>query len=419
MSEMMMKRVLLSCLGALGLSLAACGPADPDAALGLEAGHAEEAAHLESGPHGGRLLHSGDFELELAIWERGIPPEFRAWTYSAGRPLPPVDVSLEVALTRLGGRVERFRFVPRDGFLKGEGVVAEPHSFEVSIEATYEGTSHAWRYESFEGRTRIDPDAARALGVRTEVAGAARLSEAVTVYGRIRANPELVHRVRARFDGVVRQVDVQVGSRVQKGDRVATVESDESLNSYSLFAPISGVVTQRDVNPGEHTDGRLLLTITDTSTVWADLSIFPGDRARVRVGSPVTVVPAVAGSPIAGVVSMLEVLAGRDQAVVARVVLENLEGRLLPGTFVEAEVIVGEHEVPLAVKKEALQTLRDASVVFAQVGDIYEVRMLQLGRADRDHAEVLEGLEPGAQYVVENSHLIKADIEKSGAAHDH
>jgi cobalt-zinc-cadmium efflux system membrane fusion protein len=33
--------------------------------------------------------------------------------------------------------------------------------------------------------------------------------------------------------------------------------------------------------------------------------------------------------------------------------------------------------------------------------------------------EVLGGLEPGERYVTENSFLIKADIEKSGASHDH
>ena len=45
--------------------------------------------------------------------------------------------------------------------------------------------------------------------------------------------------------------------------------------------------------------------------------------------------------------------------------------------------------------------------------------MLELGRGDRNSVEVLGGLEPGTRYVTGNSHLIKADIEKTGAAHDH
>jgi cobalt-zinc-cadmium efflux system membrane fusion protein len=45
--------------------------------------------------------------------------------------------------------------------------------------------------------------------------------------------------------------------------------------------------------------------------------------------------------------------------------------------------------------------------------------MLELGRGDSDWVEVLDGLEPGEIYVTGNSYLIKADIEKSGATHDH
>jgi cobalt-zinc-cadmium efflux system membrane fusion protein len=45
--------------------------------------------------------------------------------------------------------------------------------------------------------------------------------------------------------------------------------------------------------------------------------------------------------------------------------------------------------------------------------------MLDLGRMDSEHAEVLSGLDAGATYVTGNSYLIKADIEKSGASHDH
>jgi cobalt-zinc-cadmium efflux system membrane fusion protein len=80
---------------------------------------------------------------------------------------------------------------------------------------------------------------------------------------------------------------------------------------------------------------------------------------------------------------------------------------------------VGEHEVPLAVRREGLQAFRDFTVVYAQVGDQYEVRMLDLGRAAGEYVEVLGGIEPGTRYVAVNSYVIKADIEKSGASHDH
>ena len=58
-------------------------------------------------------------------------------------------------------------------------------------------------------------------------------------------------------------------------------------------------------------------------------------------------------------------------------------------------------------------------MVFAQVEDTYEVRMLELGDRDGEYAEVLGGLKPATPYVSGNSFLIRSDIEKSGASHDH
>jgi cobalt-zinc-cadmium efflux system membrane fusion protein len=408
----------------LGLLLACLAPACGGSENG--GGHLDDhagEAHDESeeqGPNGGRLLRSGSFELELGIFERGTPPEYRAWATKEGRAVAPADFEVEVEHRRLAGELERIGFEPRADHRVSTTSVAEPHSFEVSIEAVHQGQKHTWQFESFEGRTRIDAEMAASLGVETEIAGAATLTERITVYGGVRANPERVIDVRARFEGLVTRVHAQVGSSVRKGEKLLSVESNESLNAYSIVAPIAGVVTQRDVNPGEQTNGRLLMTITDTSSVWVDLSIFPVDREGVVVGSPVSLRPALGGTPVDGVVSLLETVADpHDQTVVARVVLEVAGTQLPPGAFVTAEVEVGAYDVPLAVKRTGLQSYRDFRVVYAQVGDVYEVRMLELGRKAGDWVEVLGGLEPGTRYVSSNSHLIKADIGKSGAAHSH
>jgi len=406
--------LLLACLSV------ACERAELEPDHDAENAHDDHAEAEAVGPNGGRLLTSGAFELEIGIFERGTPPEYRTWAKKDGRAVEPGDLSLTVELTRLGGRVDRIAFAPRGDHLVSTSSIAEPHSFEVSIEATHEEERHLWEFESFEGRTRIESAMVKSLGVETEVAGPATLAKAVTVYGRVRANPERVREIRARFEGVVRGVHARVGSSVRKGDKLLSVESNESLNRYTIVAPISGVITQRSANPGEQASGRLLMTVTDTSSVWVDLSVFPVDRDGVAVGSPVSITPTLGGTPVAGVVALLETVADRhDQSVVARVAFENADAQLLPGTFVTAEVKVGEYAVPLAVKRIALQAFRDFRVVYAQVGNVYEVRMLDLGRDAGEWVEVLGGLEPGTRYVTSNSHLIKADIGKSGAAHNH
>ncbi|MSU53622.1 MAG: hypothetical protein EXS41_09585, partial [Opitutaceae bacterium] len=76
---------------------------DHSAAGHADHGHAHGAPAetvAAKGPHNGRLLHHGKFTLELAIVERGIPPEFRAWFTLDGKPLPSSAVQLTVQLIR-------------------------------------------------------------------------------------------------------------------------------------------------------------------------------------------------------------------------------------------------------------------------------------------------------------------------------
>src|SRR5690606_25615505 len=87
---------------------------------GLESSHAEhEHEHeAERATHGGRLLVDGDFQLELAIFESGASPEFRAWASSGPKPVPPSGIELTVELHRLGGAVDRIGFAPQGDFLR-------------------------------------------------------------------------------------------------------------------------------------------------------------------------------------------------------------------------------------------------------------------------------------------------------------
>jgi cobalt-zinc-cadmium efflux system membrane fusion protein len=86
---------------------------------------------------------------------------------------------------------------------------------------------------------------------------------------------------------------------------------------------------------------------------------------------------------------------------------------------VMADIIIEKAEVPLAVKRSALQTFRDMPVVFGRFDNVFEVRMVELGRQDKDYIEVLGGLNPGTEYVTNNSYLLKAEVLKDGASHDH
>src|SRR5690606_11189827 len=230
----------------------------------------------------------------------------------------------------------------------------EPHSFVVAVAATHDGATHRWRYDSFEGRTTIPADVAAAFGIATETAGPAVLRETATLYGRIVPDPARVSEVSARFDGTITAVAASVGDVVRRGDALATIESNDSLRSYDLTAPIAGVVTERAANVGEQTRGRALFTILDPSEVLVELAVFPTQRDRIRVGMPVTVTT-TGGASADGRIAQIGVAANALQAVTARVPLANADGAFAPGSHVTATVLIAEHEVPLAVRRSALQ----------------------------------------------------------------
>lgn len=376
-----------------------------------------EEAEPDKGVHGGRLLLQGNFSIELAIFEQGVPPEYRAWASLDGVQIAPQDWHLEVELKRLGNHIDHFNFSLFEDYLLGDGVVEEPHSFDVSVSASHKGVSYAFEFESYEGRVQIESSLAAAVGVRAEIAGAGVIRQTVHLYGKISPDPQQVSHITARYPGLIKSVKPALGDAVIAGEVIATVEANDSLQTYEIKAPISGIVVDSHANPGEFAGAEPLLTVANYRDVWADLNIFPGDAQRVRPGQQVEI---TMGELTA--ISRIRYLnpgEGDSPHVIARVPLSNPELIWTPGLLVDADVTVASFDLPLIIDNRALQSFRDWQVVFIQVGDTYEIRPLELGRSDNRYSEVLSGLNVGDLYVVENSYLLKADAEKSGASHDH
>lgn len=416
-----MSRSFLSTLAlVLSLGLCACG-GEREAEHDHDGGHAHDEP--TRGPHGGRLLENGDFALELRIFEDGVPPEFRLYPTLRGKPLAPEQVQASVTLRRLdglpGGHRDVHTFSVKDDYLLGSMEVYEPHSFDVEVEAIHAGAKHAWTFAAPEGRAEIAAEMAAAAGVKTAAAGPGAIRETLALYGTIRPNAQAQRDVTARFPGVVRTVEVQVGDVVKVGQRLATIESNESLQVYAISAPIAGTVTQRHANPGESADADALFQIADFSSVWAELSVFPRDRARLSPGQAVEIVAADGAAKGAGRIGYVSPVGTASQALIARVELDNREGLWTQGQFVDARVAIAEMPVEVVVPLAALQRFRDWDVVFVSEGEAFQAQPVTLGRRDAAQVEVTAGLKPGARVVVANSFLVKADVEKSGATHDH
>lgn len=415
-----MKTITISAALALVLAipLAACGGGSEPAAE--EGGEHGEGAEPAKGPNGGRLLNDGDFSVEVTIFEDGQEPQFRVFAARDGKPVDPKTVQVTMTLRRLGGEVNTFAFKPEGKYLAGQGVVEEPHSFDVEVVAVENGKRHVWKYASPEGRTRITADAAKAGGIEVLTAGPATIGEARELYGTVQLASTARSEIRGQFPGRVVTVTKAVGDYVQRGQLLARIESSESLQVYPVYATVSGVVAERNANPGDVTGDRALYVISDPAQTTVVFNVFPKDLGAIRPGMRVEV-ETQDGQPI-GATTLGDYLPeGNAQAGTAllRASIPNRTGALRPGMALRGRVTINAVSVPLAVRTEAIQPFRDFKVVFANYGQDYEVRMLQLGRSSPEWTEVLGGLKPGTPYVAKGSFLVRADIEKSGASHDH
>lgn len=283
-----------------------------------------------------------------------------------------------------------------------------------------EEDGHGHGAELPEGVVELSDAKVKVAGVVLGAAGPATLREELQLNGVVQANQEATVQVTPRFPGVVRTLAKRLGDEVKKGDLLAVVESNQSLTAYDLKAPISGVVTERQASLGEYvSEQKPAFVVTDLSTLWVDFSVYRRDLGKVAVGETVRIDPEDGGDPIEATISYLSPMGAVDtQSAVARAVIPN-DGRFRTGLFATGAVATAERTAPLAVSLDAIQSLEGRDVVFVREGDRFEARDVRLGRRDARFVEVLSGLKAGESYAARNSFVVKAELAKGSASHEH
>lgn len=272
-----------------------------------------------------------------------------------------------------------------------------------------------------EGGVTISDAKLAAAGIELEKAGPSVLHDVLLLNGILQPNQETLVQVTPRFPGVVREVHKRIGNLVQKGDLLAKIESNQSLTVYDLVAPLAGTVIDRQVALGEHVgEQKSAFTIADLTSAWVDFSIYRRDLNRVRVGDAVRVDVEDGGKNIETKISYIAPVGNSDtQSALARAVVSNLDNRLRPGLFVTGRVLLTAKPVNIAVKASALQTVENRTVVFVRSGEKFEAREVEIGDRDPEHVEITFGLLEGDLYAAKNSFVVKAELGKGAASHDH
>lgn len=189
----------------------------------------------DTGPRNGKLFTSNGFSVELTIFEKGVPPQFRIYLYENGQLLPPSAASVSITLTRLGAAVQFFKFTPEADYLLGDQVVEEPHSFDLAIVAERNSQTFRWGYSQIEARLEMKDAMLKTIGVEIETAGPAIIKSTLKLPGEIVFNPDRIVQVVPRLPGVVIAVNYEPGQMVQKGQVLAVIESQMLADLHSQY----------------------------------------------------------------------------------------------------------------------------------------------------------------------------------------
>ncbi|PIQ96663.1 MAG: hypothetical protein COV67_08345 [Nitrospinae bacterium CG11_big_fil_rev_8_21_14_0_20_56_8] len=239
---------------------------------------------LLRGPNGGILLRGGkEFQIEITLYEQGVPPQFRVYAADgSSNPVDPGQVTLRIELHRLD-RVDRIGFQPAGDFLLGDRVVEEPHSFDVKAEARYKGKTHSWEYSSIEGRAVLSPGIVREAGIAIESAGPATLRQSIDFPGEVTFNEERLAHIVPRLDGVVRSVHKDLGDEVREGEVLLVLESRELADAKTLYleavqkTSLARIDLDRQEDIAKNTD--LLLNLLESGSSTEELDRKLKDRS--------------------------------------------------------------------------------------------------------------------------------------------
>ena len=152
-------------------------------------------------------------------------------------------------------------------------------------------------------------------------------------------------------------------------EQIPNAKDGDNANSY-LTAPIAGTVVRRTITLGETVSAgdagaEPLFAIADDRVVWADIAVYKQDLGKITVGTPVELKSdqgeILAKSNIAIILPLID---ETSRTATARVIVENPNGRLLPGQFVTTDLSVGESSSVLLVPDAAVQRVENRCLLY-------------------------------------------------------
>jgi membrane fusion protein, copper/silver efflux system len=193
-------------------------------------------------------------------------------------------------------------------------------------------------------------------------------------------------------------------------ERIA--RTGEPSKTLTLYSPVAGVVTRKDVVEGMKLDaGAMPYEIVDLSSLWVLADVYESELRFVREGMPATLkLNAFPNREFAGKVVFIDPLLNpQTRTVKLRLTFANPDGELRPEMFGEV-VLRGAPHQGLRIPPDAIIDSGIDKVVFVAVGEgKFAPRKVRLGEADATHVEVITGLQQGERVVSRANFLIDSE----------
>lgn len=256
-------------------------------------------------------------------------------------------------------------------------------------------------------------------GIKTNNAKSQIINETISLIGKITLDPDRFSEIRARFPGIIKNVNIKLGQKVKKGQLLAIIESNDSLRSYSINSPINGIIIDRNINIGNIAKDEFIFKIADLSKVWAKLHIFPKDIKKISQDQEIIIKSLDNEYQYQTKISFILPVANNEtQTLTAIAIIENEDSIWKPEINVTGEVKTLDKVAKIAVEQEAIQRVENQPVIFIKKDkNQYEMRNVKIGKGDNKFIEIIDGLELGEEYVSHNSFIVKSEIFKKSADH--
>ncbi len=189
-----------------------------------------------------------------------------------------------------------------------------------------------------------------------------------------------------------------------ENDMMAIEKHGKAFSTFTLRAPVSGVIQSLDIRQGMSvSQGQTLMRINGLSKVWLDAAVPQSLSAEVHAGDTVSAKVYSGESIVGKVEAVLPVMDESSRSVKVRISLPNPDLKLRPGASIQVKIGHAENRTALAVPTEAIIRTGKRSVV-----------MVSEGSGKFVPVEVSAGQEIGDKTVIQSGLMENQEIASSG-----